>query len=194
MYIDSPIFFTAPAGYKLCLRLYPNGDGNAEGTHISLYVVLMRGEFDAVLQFPFIYQVIFCLIDQTNKQRHIIKVFSPNSSSPSFQRPRSEMNVASGITKFVSLKLLGKADNPYIRNDRIMIKTMIDFQKIPQAVLQYAMCLGPSFPAAIQQTMLEEEIQKRNLHMISSACLESHKANEYIDSNCEGDGTVDEDS
>ena len=186
MCIDSPVFFTAPAGYKLCLRLYPNGDGNAVGAHMSLYLVLMRGEYDAILNFPFIYQVIFCLLDQSSKQRHIVKAFNPNSSSPSFQRPRSDMNVASGITKFVSLKLLAQADNSYIQNDRIIIKAIIDFQNISSAIFHYAMCLSPSFPAAIQQTMVEEEIRKRNLQVITSASLANSETTDRMDSDCEG--------
>ena len=40
-------------GYKLCLHLYMNGDGISKGSHLSLFFVNMRGEFDYLLQWPF---------------------------------------------------------------------------------------------------------------------------------------------
>ncbi|CAF3836277.1 unnamed protein product, partial [Adineta steineri] len=101
--IYSPPFYSSPTGYKMRARLYLHGDGNARKTHMSLFFVLMLGPYDAILKFPFNYKVIFCLYDQTPQQRHIIDSFRPDIKSNSFQRPRSEMNIASGIPKFVSL-------------------------------------------------------------------------------------------
>ena len=42
--IYSPIFYTSRNGYKMCARLYPNGDGMGKGSHISIFFVVMRGE------------------------------------------------------------------------------------------------------------------------------------------------------
>lgn len=46
-------FYTAKYGYKLCLRLYLNGDGTGKKTHLSLFIVIMKGEYDALLPWPF---------------------------------------------------------------------------------------------------------------------------------------------
>ncbi|CAF3949334.1 unnamed protein product, partial [Rotaria sordida] len=100
--IYSPPFYLSPTGYKMRVRLYLNGDGNARHTHMLLFFVLMRGEYDAILKFPFNYKVTFCLYDQTLDQRHIIDSFRPDTKSNSFQRPRFEMNIASDIPKFCS--------------------------------------------------------------------------------------------
>ncbi|CAF4286818.1 unnamed protein product, partial [Rotaria sordida] len=97
--IYSPPFYSSATGYKMRARLYLNGDGNARRTHMSLFFVLMRGPNDAILKFPFNYKVTFCLYDQTPQQRHIIDSFRPDIKSNSFQRPRSEMNIARGIPK-----------------------------------------------------------------------------------------------
>uniref|UniRef100_A0A8C3P5R6 TRAF1-6 MATH domain-containing protein n=1 Tax=Chrysemys picta bellii TaxID=8478 RepID=A0A8C3P5R6_CHRPI len=51
--IYSAPFYTARYGYKLCLKIYLNGDGTGAGTHISLFLVLMRGEYDFWLNWPF---------------------------------------------------------------------------------------------------------------------------------------------
>lgn len=91
----SPAFYTAKYGYKLCLRLYLNGDGTGKRTHLSLFIVIMRGEYDALLPWPFRNKVTFMLLDQNNRE-HAIDAFRPDLSSASFQRPQSETNVASG--------------------------------------------------------------------------------------------------
>ena len=59
--IDSPPFYSSPTGYKMCLRLYLNNDSQ---THISLCFILMRGEYDAILKFPFCFKVIIYIYDQ----------------------------------------------------------------------------------------------------------------------------------
>jgi hypothetical protein len=33
--------------------LYLNGDGSGKKTHLSLFIVIMRGEYDALLPWPF---------------------------------------------------------------------------------------------------------------------------------------------
>lgn len=50
-------FYTARYGFKVCMRLYLNGDGVGKGTHISLFFVIMKGEYDAILSWPFRHKV-----------------------------------------------------------------------------------------------------------------------------------------
>ena len=46
-------FFSHRGGYRMCLRVDANGFGAGKGTHVSMYVHLMEGEFDDRLQWPF---------------------------------------------------------------------------------------------------------------------------------------------
>ena len=46
-------FYTSKYGYKMCLRIYLNGDGTGRGSHLSLFFVVMRGHSDALLKWPF---------------------------------------------------------------------------------------------------------------------------------------------
>ncbi|CAF0983907.1 unnamed protein product [Rotaria sp. Silwood1] len=159
--IYSPPFYSSPTGYKMRARLYLYGDGNARRTHISLFFVLMRGLNDAILKFPFNYKVTFCLYDQTSQQRHIIDSFRPDIKSNSFQRPKSEMNIASGIPKFCPLAMIEQEDNPYIRDDTMFIKILIDFGDMPKTLLPYALSLNPGIPMHIQQMMIKQEAERR---------------------------------
>ncbi|XP_008324227.1 TNF receptor-associated factor 2 isoform X2 [Cynoglossus semilaevis] len=120
----SPAFYSSKYGYKMCLRLYLNGDGTGRGTHLSLFFVVMRGRFDALLKWPFSQKVTLMLLDQNNRE-HIIDAFRPDVTSTSFQRPISEMNIASGCPLFCPLaKLAGKSQ--YLRDDTIFIKAIVD--------------------------------------------------------------------
>ena len=61
---NSPPFYTHPHGYKLCIDVDVNGCSEGEGTHISIYVHLMRGEFDNQLKWPFCGRAIVQLLSQ----------------------------------------------------------------------------------------------------------------------------------
>uniref|UniRef100_A0A8C1QGQ6 TNF receptor-associated factor n=1 Tax=Cyprinus carpio TaxID=7962 RepID=A0A8C1QGQ6_CYPCA len=120
----SPAFYTNKYGYKMCLRIYLNGDGTGRGTHLSLFFVVMRGHSDALLKWPFNQKVTLMLLDQNNRE-HIIDAFRPDISSSSFQRPVSDMNIASGCPLFCPLSKLD-TKNSYIRDDTIFIKAIVD--------------------------------------------------------------------
>uniref|UniRef100_H3CZ24 TNF receptor-associated factor n=1 Tax=Tetraodon nigroviridis TaxID=99883 RepID=H3CZ24_TETNG len=119
----SPAFYTSKYGYKMC-RIYLNGDGTGRGSHLSLFFVVMRGHSDALLKWPFNQKVTLMLLDQNNRE-HIIDAFRPDVSSSSFQRPVSDMNIASGCPLFCPLSKLD-CKNSYIRDDTIFIKVIVD--------------------------------------------------------------------
>jgi hypothetical protein len=86
-------YYTGRYGYKMCLRLYIMGDGIGKGTHLSLFFVVMRGEFDNILQWLFTHKVTFKLINQAGG-RDIVDTFQPDPMSSSFRKPKSDMNLA----------------------------------------------------------------------------------------------------
>ena len=119
----SPCFYTSRYGYKMCARIFLNGDGMGRGTHISVFFVVLRGQYDAVLRWPFRQKVTFMLFDQDNVQ-HVIEAFRPDPNSPSFQRPRRETNIASGCPMFCSLTELN--NHAYVRDDTMFLKIIVD--------------------------------------------------------------------
>ncbi|CAF4155779.1 unnamed protein product [Rotaria magnacalcarata] len=159
--IYSPPFYSSPNGYKMRARLYLNGDGNARRTHMSMFFVLMRSVNDQILKFPFNYKVTFCLYDRTPAQRHIIDSFRPDIKSSSFQRPRTDMNIASGIPKFFPLEMIQQEGNPYVRDDTMFIKILVDFGDTPKTLLPYVLSLNPGLPTHVQQTLIKREVERR---------------------------------
>ncbi|NXP53014.1 TRAF2 factor, partial [Heliornis fulica] len=122
--IFSPAFYTSKYGYKMCLRVYLNGDGTGRGTHLSLFFVVMKGPNDALLRWPFNQKVTLMLLDQNNRE-HIIDAFRPDVTSSSFQRPHTEMNIASGCPLFCPISVM-EAKSSYVRDDAIFIKAIVD--------------------------------------------------------------------
>ena len=121
--IRSPPFLTAHTGYKMCIEACLNGDGTGYNTHLSLRFVLMKGEYDPLLKWPFDYKVTFILIDQTHR-RHIWDRFQPDHDNPSFQRPKSDSNVPYSVPQFTELSVLD--DERYVKDDVMYIKCIID--------------------------------------------------------------------
>ncbi|XP_026865799.2 TNF receptor-associated factor 1 isoform X2 [Electrophorus electricus] len=121
----SPAFYTSRYGFKVCMRLYLYGDGVGKGSHISLFFVIMKGEYDPLLSWPFKHKVTFFLIDQ-NQREHVIDAFRPDLSSASFKRPVSDMNVASGCPMFFPLAKLHSPKHAYCRDDTLFIKCVVD--------------------------------------------------------------------
>lgn len=121
--IYSPPFYVGRYGYKVCGRLYPCGDGIGKDSHISLFFVVMKGEFDALLSWPFSQKVTFRLIDPNHVQ-DVTDSFRPDPKSSSFQRPKSAMNIASGTPQFVSQRDLN--NRRYVVDDTLYIKITVD--------------------------------------------------------------------
>ncbi|XP_051942102.1 TNF receptor-associated factor 3 [Hippocampus zosterae] len=122
-------FYTGYFGYKMCARVYLNGDGMGKGTHLSLFFVVMRGEYDALLPWPFKQKVTLMLMDQGPARKHLVDAFKPDPNSSSFRRPAAEMNIASGCPLFVSQSVLESAS--YTKDDTIFIKVTVDTSDLP---------------------------------------------------------------
>ena len=121
LFIDSPAFYVGRYGYKVRARAYMNGLG--KDTHLSLFIVVMRGEYDGLLPWPFQQKVTFKLIDQSQDQ-HITVSFQP-----SVQQPKNHENIASGSPLFVPRAVLN--NGKYIKENAMFLKITVDTTGIP---------------------------------------------------------------
>ena len=126
--IYSPPFFTSWCGYKMGARIYLNGDGMGKQKYISLFFVIIQGQFDALLPWPFKQKVTLMLLDQGPTSNHIIDAFRPDPKSSSFQRPIRELNIASGCPLFAPLSVL--QTNNYVKDDVVFIKIVVDTRNL----------------------------------------------------------------
>ena len=121
--LHSVPWFTGKNGYKFCARLYLNGDGMGKGTHLSVYFVLMKSEFDNLFQLPFTNTVTFTLINQDSPDLNVKKSFSVDVNSSSFKKPTNQMNIAYGCPSFVSHEEMKKPG--YIKNQCIFLDVRV---------------------------------------------------------------------
>jgi hypothetical protein len=175
--IYSPIFYSSPTGYKMRARLFLFGDGNARRTHMSLFFLLMKGDYDAILKWPFHYKVTFCLLDQTGNNRHIIDSFHPDVKSNSFQRPKDNTNIASGIPKFFPLPMLLQDDNAYVREDTLYIKIIIALNDTPKMMLPFMLTLNPALPTFVQESLISQETIKRQQQSTAASSSQATSMN-----------------
>ena len=123
-------FYTSRHGYKMCARVYLNGDGMGKGTHLSFFFVVMKGPFDALLPWPFKQKVSLTIINQTGK-KHVTDTFRPDPQSNSFQRPtQKEMNVASGCPMFIRHEQL--LTGGFVKDGCIFLRVMVEIADLPQ--------------------------------------------------------------
>ena len=119
--IFSAPFYTSQYGYKMCMRVYLDGDGVGKGTHVSLFFSIMRSDHDDFLCWPFKQLVTLTLSTPTAS---ITKLFRPDPSSPSFQKPVRDMNIASGCPKFACQSILHS--RIFSHEDSIYVKCQVD--------------------------------------------------------------------
>ena len=120
----SPPFYTGRNGYKMCMMVYFNGYGTGLSTHLSVFFVLMKGEDDPLLQWPFKSKVSLILVDQDHKN-NLVQTIQPNIQS-SFQRP--VFVVTDDCQEFASLSILD--DPSYVKDDVMYIKAIVDTSNI----------------------------------------------------------------
>ncbi|XP_020914676.1 TNF receptor-associated factor 4 isoform X2 [Exaiptasia diaphana] len=126
----SPTFTTSKHGYRLCASVCLNGDGKGKGSHVSVFVSVLKGAFDALLKWPFDYRVTFTLLDQTedvNERKHIKFSIKPNpcpENEPFLGRPKLEKNASFGGAKFVKHDEIESRN--YIKDDTLFLKITID--------------------------------------------------------------------
>ena len=95
-YWYSPPFYTHPQGYKMCLSVVANGYDDGEGTHVSVYAFLMRGEFDDHLKWPFRGHVTVVMLNQLEDNNHTTETirFAETKESGTYISRVMESNIA----------------------------------------------------------------------------------------------------
>ena len=97
-YWHSPPFYTEPVGYKLCIKV----SKSESGTHMSLYVYIMRGEYDSRLEWPFKGSITIQLVNH-KKPEDNHEVTLRFSEKPSNRVTSGEMAKSGwGFARFIS--------------------------------------------------------------------------------------------
>ena len=122
----SPAFYTHSCGYKMQLRVDANGTQDGENTHTSVFVYLMKGDFDDELSWPFRGQVTVRILNQLEDSNHYERVIDfPKGTNPlSVDRVMvgGRVKVGHGFSQFIPHLDLGCDDSEqcqYLKDNRI---------------------------------------------------------------------------
>ncbi|XP_068731079.1 TNF receptor-associated factor 4-like [Montipora capricornis] len=122
--IKSAPFYTSEFGYKVRMSLYPNGNGEGKNTYLSIFIHIMKGDYDSVLEWPFRKRITFTLIDQKENpddRDNISSTLEKEGRDDWNSRPKEKENgVSMGFHKFVSHDKLMKSG--CILDDTIFIE------------------------------------------------------------------------
>ena len=95
---------------------------------MSIYLIIMKGDFDSILIWPFAKRVTITLLDQkenSNDRKYITVNHPPNQLQQGLNsRPLGEFNISLRFPKFVSHDELMKRG--YIQDDTIFIQAKFE--------------------------------------------------------------------
>ncbi len=127
--IFSEPFYLYRCGYKLRIKIMPNGGSEFpklnkkyEGKYLSVYLVVVPGDYDWLLPWPIAEEVSVTLIDQDPRQdikTNISKVVDFKSSDLQWFRPQGESTIGLGYGGFVEQNILHTRS--YLHNDTMFI-------------------------------------------------------------------------
>ncbi|KAK3597837.1 hypothetical protein CHS0354_029406 [Potamilus streckersoni] len=118
--INSSPFFTSN-GYKMCSRIYLNGHGIGTERCMTVFFVIMGGEDDASLPWPFQGTVTLQIFNQLTHDYLVIDSFISDPTSLSFQKPATKKNIGYGFLKAVPHNELEQM----VWNDTLVLKLSV---------------------------------------------------------------------
>ena len=117
--IYSSPFVTGKQGYKFSICLRPDGDHSKRNTYVSVFLRVMKGDFDAILPWPFRCNVKFTLIDQKDRMN-----VSERFINRPIQRPNSDAYISTiGSRRFISHKNL--MTSQYLVEDTMFLQVEV---------------------------------------------------------------------
>ena len=123
----SPPFFTHNHGYKMYLRVTANGQGSGKGTHITLGVYLINGEYDDQLEWPFRGDIIIQLLDQKGSENHFTRTIFQATGDR--EKQNTEQNYETDIINAWTIdqfKSLDELYSKYLCDDSLKFCVHVD--------------------------------------------------------------------
>ena len=126
-FIFSDPFYAGYPGYKMCLKVFPQGADEVKGQYLSVGLCIMKGDFDHLLKWPFRYSFMLSVLDQQEASKHAMATLDPARKLPisekNFGKPTRERNEGRGFPRMISLTEL--ESRAYIRDNAIIVRAQV---------------------------------------------------------------------
>ena len=130
--LESPPIYTSQQEYKFFIHIFPKGINGGDGCHIGLFVGMMQGEYDTILEWPFCGRIVLTIKDQSTDvnglRQDISGTFMAKRNLLAFQKPTAtgRYSILYGYAEFAPTDLV--CSPQYLQDDIVMIK--IEIHKI----------------------------------------------------------------
>ena len=114
--------FYTTRGYKVCAKIYPNGDGDKAKDAVSLYISIMQTKLDQYLAWPFNHAKVYMSVIGSEGQELMQHQFETDQHSASFLKPTGPHNKPTGKPVFIKHQDL---DNFMVGPD-LLLKITVD--------------------------------------------------------------------
>ena len=144
-YYSAP-FYSSSNGYKMQLKIYANGDGECKGTHVSVFVYLMRGTNDNKLKWPFTGDISIHLLNWREDNGHVKRILSFDDNDPLechskvIEGERAPNGVGFDFIPHSELDYNHSNNTEYISSDTLCF--LIGNVSIPTGTYYYLSCIN----------------------------------------------------
>ena len=129
----SPAFYTHTHGYRMCVRVYPNGYGDYAGTHVSAFIVMMRGPFDDYLKWPFRGEITIQLVNQIGDHDHFEYTIAYDDGTPDDNAGRvtgSEIGKSAWgnrqVLSHAGLRYNAARKTQYLKDNHLIVRVILN--------------------------------------------------------------------
>ena len=124
--LQSEPFYSSINGYKMKVSFYPRGTKSKRNGYSSVFLVIMKGEYDEALSWPFRHKVVFTLIDQKRdpekRSNHSMEFLpDPSRHAKSCAKPTQVENPRFGFSCFHLIYSVMS----YILDDSLLLEVRI---------------------------------------------------------------------
>ena len=144
-YYSAP-FYSSSNGYQMQLCVVANGDGEYKGTHVSVYVCLMKGTNDNKVKWPFTGDISVNLLNWREDKEHVKDIISFDDNVPLQQRSKvteGERALGFGYLDFIphsELDYNHSNNTEYVSSDTLCF--LIGNVSIPTGTYYYLSCIN----------------------------------------------------
>ena len=118
----STSFYVNPRGYHMSLMVIVNGYGGGEGTHVSVFAAILKGEYDAELKWPFVGEVTYTLLNQLEDSNHHTRTQSIDTAK------NAQVGNRWGISEFIPHSALAHdpfENTQYLKDDTLYFRVSV---------------------------------------------------------------------
>ena len=125
-----PSFYTHPYGYKMCVRVDPNGSCSGKGTHVSICTYLMKGLYDEHLKWPFRGNINIQIVNQAGDYDHVERIIHYNdmtSDNVANRVTSEERSNGWGIHIFIAhsdLEYNATKKTQYLKDNHLIVRVV----------------------------------------------------------------------